>query len=311
MLNKIQSVCPAQKIAIIGAGAVGATTAYTLMFKNLASEVILIDVNEAKEEGEVLDISDGLCFAETGCVVGASFKDAADADVIILTAGAAQKPGETRLDLVNKNKAICASVFKEIGKIKSTAVIIVVANPVDIVTYMAQELSGLPLGQVFGTGTGLDTARLKTAIGKKLGVYPQSVDGFVMGEHGDSEFVPWSTVSVGGVSGGKLFSESEQKAIADDVRTEVYEIIHRKGATFYGIAAVTTDIVEAVLFNQHKVMPASTRLNNYNGVSGVCLGVPAVIGRSGVEKVWSVELTAGEKKRFKKSAETIKQYLKK
>jgi len=309
-MSQQNSTCPAQKIAVIGAGAVGSTTAYTLMLKNLASEVILIDVNEAKEEGEVLDIGDGLCFGETGCVVGANFKDAGNADIIILTAGAAQKPGETRLDLVNKNKAICTSVFKEIGKIKSTAVIIVVANPVDIVTYLAQELSGLPLNQVFGTGTGLDTARLKTAIGKHLGVYPQSVNGFVMGEHGDSEFVPWSTVSVGGVSGKDLFTPAEQKTIADSVRTEVYEIINRKGATFYGIAAVTSDIVEAVLFNQHKVMPASTRLDNYNGVSGVCLGVPAVIGRSGVEKVWPVALTAEEKKRFQKSAETIKQYLK-
>jgi L-lactate dehydrogenase len=303
------NTCPAQKIAVIGTGAVGATTAYTLMLKNLASEVILIDVNEAKEEGEVLDIGDGLCFAETGCVIGANFKDAAQADIIILTAGAAQKPGETRLDLVNKNKAICRSVFKEIGKIKPTAIIIVVANPVDIVTYLAQELSGLPPDQVFGTGTGLDTARLKTAIGKQLGVSPQNVDGFVMGEHGDSEFVPWSAVNIGGVNAQDLFTTKQREQIAASVRTEVYEIINRKGATFYGIAAVTADIVEAVLFNQHKVMPASTRLENYQGVSGVCLGVPAVIGRNGVEKVWPVKLSSAEKKQFQKSAQTIKQFL--
>lgn len=302
--------CLAQKIAVIGAGAVGSTTAYTLMLKNLASEIILIDVNEQKEQGEVLDIGDSLCFYETGAVKCANFKDAASADVIILTAGAAQKPGETRLGLVNKNKAICKSVFKSIGKIKPTAIIIVVANPVDIVTYLAQELSGLPLNQVFGTGTGLDTARLRTAIGKHLGVYPQSVDGFVMGEHGDSEFVAWSTVGVGGLKGTDLFKADERNKIAKAVRTEVYEIINRKGATFYGIASVVSDMVEAVLFNQHKIMPASPRLNNYNGVSGVCLGVPAMIGRAGVEKVWPVKLGFDEKRRFQKSAKTIKSYLK-
>ena len=310
MSTKTHNICPAQKIAVIGAGAVGATTAYTLMIKNLASQVILIDVNEAKEEGEVLDIGDALCFSETGCVLGASYRDAANADVIILTAGAAQKPGETRLDLVNKNKAITTAIFKQIGKIKPTAVIIVVSNPVDIITYLVQELSGLPRGQVFGTGTGLDTARLRTAVGKHLNVYPQSVDGFVMGEHGDSEFVAWSTVGVGGANAVDLISAPEREKIAKAVRTEVYEIISRKGATFYGIAAVTTDVVEAVLFNQHKVMPASTRLENYLGVSGVCIGVPAVIGRSGVERVWSVKLSADEKKKFQASAKKLKEFQK-
>jgi len=308
-MNKCE-ICPSQKIAIIGAGAVGSTTAYTLMLKNLASQVLLIDVNEQKEEGEVLDIADGLCFVETGCVKGADFKDAANADIIILTAGAAQKPGETRLDLVNKNKAIVTSIFKSIGKIKSSAIIIVVSNPVDIITYMAQQLSGLPLNQVFGSGTGLDTARLRTAVGKHLGVYPQSVSGFVMGEHGDSEFVPWSTVSVGGVPSKELINSKDQKKLENSVRTEVYEIINRKGATFFGIANVVSDIVEAVLFNQHKVMPASVRLSNYNGVNGVCLGVPAVVSRNGIEKVWPVKLNFAEKKQFLNSAKTIKQYLK-
>ena len=304
-----KKICPSQKIAVIGAGAVGSATAYTLMLKNLSSQVVLIDVNEEKEKGEVLDIADGLCFTETGCVKGANFKDAADADIIILTAGAAQKSGETRLDLVNKNKAIATSIFKSIGKIKPTAIVIVVANPVDIITHLAQKLSGLPLSQVFGTGSGLDTARLRTAVGHYLKVYPQSVDGFVMGEHGDSEFVAWSTVGVGGASATELIKPADRKKIENSVRNEVYEIIKRKGATFYGIAAVTTDVVEAVLFNQHKVMPASTRLNNFNGVSGVCLGVPAVIGRGGVEKVWPVKLSGEEKKKFQKSASAIKKYL--
>ena len=302
--------CPSQKIAIIGAGAVGSTTAYTIMLRNLASEVILIDINEQKEQGEVMDIDEGLCFVETGCVKGANFKDAADADIIVLTAGLAQKPGETRLDLVKKNREIVKSIFKSIGKIKPSALIVVISNPVDVLTHVAQEVSGLPHSQVFGTGTSLDTARLRTEIARKLGVYAQSVDGYILGEHGDSEFAAWSTVGVGGVPSKDLkLSATDKKTIETTVRTAAYEIINRKGATFYGIAITVTDIIEAILFNQHKILPLSVRVNNYNGVSGVCIGVPSVLGRSGVEKVWPVKLTAEEKKKFIKSAQTIKKFL--
>ena len=192
------------KIAIIGAGAVGATTAYTATLKNLAAEILLIDVNETKEEGEVMDIADGLCLVETGCVKDASFKDARDADILVITAGAPQKPGETRLDLVKKNTEIQKSIFKQIGKLKSTAIIIMVANPVDILALVAQKISGLPRQQVFGSGTTLDTMRFRVALAKKLGVSPQSVHGYVLGEHGDSEFVAWSTVTVGGVPANKI-----------------------------------------------------------------------------------------------------------
>jgi L-lactate dehydrogenase len=298
------------KIAIIGAGAVGATIAYTLVVKTLAAEVILIDVNEAKREGEIMDLDDGQCFSETGCVRAGSFKDARNADIIVLTAGAAQKPGETRLDLVNKNKAITTSIFKSIGKIKPTAIIVVVANPVDIITYMAQELSGLPRAQVFGTGTALDTARLRTELAHSLGVYAHNVSGFMLGEHGDSEFAAWSTVTVGGMPLKQFnFTATDLKNIETRVKTAAYEIINRKGATYYGIAMAVADILEAILFDQHKIVPLSVRLTNWNGVSGVCLGVPAVLGRSGVEKLWPLELAAEERKKFKKSAEMVKKFL--
>ncbi len=300
------------KIAIIGAGAVGSTAAYVATLKNLAAEIILIDVNEQKEAGEVMDIADGLCFVETGCIKGADFKDARDADIIVITAGLAQKPGETRLDLVKKNSAILKSIFKQIGKLKSSAIIIMVANPVDILTYFAQELSGLPKNQVFGSGTGLDTARLRTDLGDYLKVNPKSIHGYVMGEHGDSEFVAWSTVEVGGIpiAKTKMINKKTLKDIEIKVKKEAYEIINRKGATFYGIGLVIAEIIEAVLMNQHKIMPISSRLTNYNGVNDVCLGAPTVIGRSGVEKVWPVELSSSEKNKFKKSAETLKNYLK-
>ena len=304
-INNIQE----QKIAVIGAGAVGATTAYTLMAKGLAAEILLVDINKDKQEGEVLDINDALSFSEVGSVVGGDFRDVANADIIILTAGVAQKPGETRLDLVTKNKAIVTSIFKEIGTIKKTAVIMVISNPVDIITYLAQELSGLPKSQVFGTGTCLDSARLRSNIARKFKVDPVQVDGFVLAEHGNSEFVAWSTVSVAGKKAADLLSKEEMNAIEDEVKNEVYEIIKRKGATYYGIAMVAADIVNVIFLDENKVLPVSSLLDNCNGVSGVCLGAPMVVGRSGIIRTWPIVLSDEEKAKLQKSADTIKQYL--
>lgn len=299
------------KIAIIGAGAVGATIAYTLVVKTLAAEVLLVDINDKKRDGEIMDLDDGQCFSETGSVRSAEYKEAADADIIILTAGVAQKPGETRLDLVNKNKEITKSIFKSIGKIKSTAIIVVVANPVDIITYLAQELSGLPLNQVFGTGTALDTSRLRTELAHLLGVYAQNVGGYMLGEHGDTEFAAWSTVTVGGISLKELkISATELGKVEKRVKTAAYEIINKKGATYYGIAMSVVNILEAIVYDQHKIVPLSPRLNIWNGISGICLGAPAVLGRNGIEKVWPVELTVEEKKKLKVSGDTVREYLK-
>lgn len=299
------------KIAIIGAGAVGSTVAYTATMKDIAAEIILIDKNEAKEEGDVLDIGDGLCFVETGCMKGAQLKDARDADIIVLTAGAPQKAGETRLDLTNKNIEITKEIFKGIGKIKKTSIVLVVSNPVDIITHLVQKLSGLPKNQVFGTGTSLDTARLKTQLGQVFGVSTKNVHGHVMGEHGDSEFVAWSTVSIGGVLIQDMpgFNQTLANKIEESVKHEAYKIINDKGATFFGIAQTVTNILQAILFDQHSIIPVSTYVEKYNGVSGVCIGVPAVIGRLGVEKIWPVELSAVEKKKFQKSAETLRAHL--
>ncbi|MEI6581109.1 MAG: L-lactate dehydrogenase [bacterium] len=298
-----------QKIAVIGAGAVGSTIAYSLMVKNLASEIILIDVNKDKEKGEVLDISDALSFSEIGGVKAGDYKDAKEADILILTAGIAQKPGESRLDLVTKNKAIVSSVFKEIGELKSTAIILVVSNPVDVMTYLAQEISGLSKNQVFGTGTSLDSARLRSNLSKRFDIDSKQIDGFVLGEHGDSEFVAWSTVSVGGKPIREILKEEDMNKISDEVKNEVYEIIKEKGATFYGIAMVVTDIVEALIFDQNKILPVTCRLDNWNGVSGVCLGATAVVGSSGIIKPWLIELNDEEKAKFQESANKIKQYL--
>ncbi len=298
-------------IAIIGSGAVGSTIAYTLTVKDLASEIMLIDINEKKEEGEVMDIGDAMCFVETGCIRGADFKDARRADIIIVTAGASQKPGETRLDLVQKNTAIITSLFKSIGKLKPSTIIIVVTNPVDVLTHVVQKISGLAESHVIGTGTSLDTARLKSTLSDAFGVSSHSIEGFVLGEHGDSEFVAWSSVRVGGVPVTHLpgFSAAQANAIENKVKREAYEIIARKGATFYGIALITTHIVHAVIHDQKKVLPVTTHLKNWNGVSETYLGAPSVIGHNGVEKVWPLALSKQEQKKLQKSAETIKKYL--
>ena len=298
------------KIAVIGAGSVGSTTAYTLVMKNLAAEVILVDINEAKEEGEVMDINDALSFVETGKIRGGSYQDAATADVIVITAGLPQKSGDqSRLELVNKNKEILKSIFDQIKPLNPEVKIVVVSNPVDIMTYYAQEFSGLPRNQVFGTGTSLDTSRLRTEIALALDINVQSVDGFVLGEHGESEFVAWSTVSVGGVLIKDKLGSDKLDEIAKKVRDDAKNIIDRKGSTFYGIAAVTTDIIESVLLDQNKVLPISSRIEDWNGVSGVCLGVPAVVGKEGVKSIWSLELNDEEKEKLKLSAEKIRGYL--
>lgn len=311
MSKKISQTC-LSKIAIIGAGNVGAAAAYTSTLKNLAAEIMLIDINEEKEAGEVMDIADSLCFVETGCIKGKDFKDAADAEVIVISAGAKQKKGQTRLDLLATNKKILSSIFKSIGKLRKDVIIILISNPVDILTYITQEIIKLPKAQVFGTGTTLDSARLKTKVGEYLKVSPQSVNGFVLGEHGDSEFVSWDSLTVGGIPAKKIkkLSAQTRKKIEQKVKKEAYEIINKKGATFYGIAATLSDILEAVLFNQHKIMPVTSRLSHWNGVSNICLGAPAVIGRTGVEKIWPLKLSAEEKNKLQKSAKTLKSYLK-
>jgi len=281
------------RVAIIGAGSVGSTAAYATAIRNIVSDIVLIDINEQKEAGEVMDIADGLCFMETGGMKGGDFTDAQNADVIVLTAGAPQKPGETRLELVDKNVAIVKTIFKKIGRVSRSAMVLVVANPVDVLTALVQNITGLHHAQVFGSGTTLDTARLKTHVARLARVSPHDVHGYVLGEHGDTEFVAWSTVTVGGVPIQKLpfFSASRAKKIEDSIRKEAYEIIQCKGATFFGIGLVIADILEAIFYNQHKILPLSTQSMHCETASHVCLGTPVVLGRRGIERQWPLSLT--------------------
>ncbi len=300
-----------EKICIIGAGNVGSAIAYALTIKNIASEISLVDMNKTKSQGEVMDIADGMAFVETGHVISSNFKDAKKSDIIIVTAGVRQKPGDTRLDLAVGNKKIMDSIFQKIGRLSQKTIIIVVSNPVDILTYHIQKITNLPPSQIIGSGTTLDTSRLRTMLSKLFNVSSQNIHGYVLGEHGDSSFVAWNSVMIGGtpIKHIKGFTKELADKIEKNVSAEAYEIIEKKGSTFYGIGLTVANIVKAILFDQHLILPVSTLINNWNGVSDVCLGSPAIIGRNGVEGHWPLQLSAQEKKKLQKSAEVIKKYL--
>ncbi len=298
------------RIAVVGTGMVGSSFAYAAMIKGLAAELILVDVDELREEGEVMDLSHGLIATATGNVRGGSFKDCQNVDVIVVTAGAPQKPGETRLQLVGKNIKILKGILRKMGKLRRDTVVIMIANPVDILTYVAQQTLGLPKGQVFGTGTALDTSRLRYNISQMLGVNLHNVHGYVMGEHGDSEFVAWSTANVSSMPVSKLLTGKQMKEMQEKTKKAAYEIIQRKRSTYYGIGLVAAEIVDAVLHDKKIITPVSTEPGPAYGITGICLGVPAVIGRKGVEKVWPVQLSADEKRKLKTSADLLKKIMK-
>jgi L-lactate dehydrogenase len=299
------------RIAVIGAGMVGSSFAYAAMIKGLASELIMIDVDEMREAGEVMDLTHALIGTETGSVRGGNFKDCGNVDVIVITAGVAQKPGETRLDLIKKNTSIMKNIIRMMGKLREDTIVIIVSNPVDIMTYIAQQTIKLPKGQIFGSGTSLDTSRLRYNISEMLGVNLHNVHGYVMGEHGDSEFVPWSIANVSSTPILKLISRKQMAEIEKKTMRAAYEIIQRKHATYYGIGVVITELVEAVLHDRKFIIPVSTEPGSVYGIKDICLGVPAVLGRRGVEKVWKVDLTKAEMEKLKKSAAILKSYLRK
>ena len=298
-------------ISIIGAGHVGSAIAYALTIKNVASEINIIDIDEERREGEVMDISDGIAYVETGVVKNGTFKDARNSDIVVVTAGAKQKPGETRLDLAIQNKKIMKSIFKKIGTLKPTTIVVVVSNPVDVLTYYIQKITNLPKNQVLGSGTTLDTSRLRTILSHKFGVSAQNIHGYVLGEHGNSSFIAWSTVSIGGIPINKIkgFTKQYANQLETEVKKQAYEIIERKGSTYYGIGLSVANIIKAILFDQNLILPVSTKLTNWNGVSNVCIGSLAIVGREGVKGLWPIELNATEKNKLKKSDDLIKSYL--
>ncbi len=301
------------KVAMIGCGFVGAASCFALMESGLFREMVLIDANKEKAEGEALDISHGLPFAKPMDIYAGDYSDIADASIVIVSAGAAQKPGETRLDLVKKNVNIFKSIMPQIRDSGFEGILLIVANPVDILTTVAQKLTGFPESRVIGSGTVLDTARLKYLLGEHLGVDSRSIHAFIVGEHGDSEIVAWSSANVSGVPindfcelrGHFTHRESMQK-IADDVKNSAYTIIEKKQATYYGIAMAVRRICEAIIRNEESILPVSVTLHGDFGIEGVSLSMPAVVGKSGVETLVPIKLSVDELVKLQESAAALK-----
>ena len=295
-----------KKVAIIGAGNVGAHIASAAVNKNLAAEFLLIDQNQEFETAQVLDLCDSLLFSHNSRVYSADYKDkkVQSADIFVITAGANQKPGETRLDLVYKNVAILKSIKKSLGTLKKSAIVILVTNPVDVLTALAAEIFELPNSQVFGSGTLLDTARLRWRLARKLDKNISNVHGYVLGEHGDSEFVAWSTVE-----GTDKISRDYQQKTETRVREEAYKIIAGKGATYFGIGAAVAEIIQSILNNSEKVFPLSVVLNGEYGISNIALGVPAKLGEKGIMEVIELGLPPEELAKLQNSAKKLAQFL--
>ena len=306
-----------RKAAVIGCGFVGSATAFTLMQSRLFSELVLLDVNMEKADGEAKDIAHGIPFAGQMKIYAGTYDDAADAAIIIITAGANQKPGETRLDLVQKNAAIYQSIIPEIVKRDFGGILLIVSNPVDILTYVALKLSGLPENRVLGSGTVLDTARLKYALGEHLGVDSRSVHSFIIGEHGDSEIAAWSSTNVSGIPlndfcemRGHFNHDAAMDAIAEKVKNSAYEIISKKQATYYGIAMSVKRICECIVRNERSILPVSAMMHGEYGIEDITLSMPAIVGIGGVETHVPIALSEEEAEKLVESAKKLKEVAK-
>lgn len=302
-----------QKCGVIGVGFVGATCAYTLAVSGLFSEVVLVDMNHKKAEGEAADINHGVSFAKPCFVRAGAYADLAECGLIIIAAGANQKPGETRIELLHRNRVILSSIMEQLTAVNKNAVLLIVSNPVDVLTCMAQQLSGFPAGHVIGSGTVLDTARLKYLVGQKLGVDSRNVHAFIIGEHGDSELAVWSSANISGVDlddycriTGVPDPAAMLHQIYENVRDAAYAIIESKGATYYGIGMAVRRIAEAIVRDEHSVLPVSSMIQGHYGVDGICLGLPSIVGRNGVESVLDIPLSTEELDRLQSSAQKMK-----
>ena len=302
-----------RKVAVIGCGFVGSSSAFALMQSGLFSEMVLIDADTKRAEGEAMDISHGISFARPMQIYAGNYDDITDAAIIVITAGANQKPDETRLDLIKKNAAIMKSIVGEIKKRDFGGILLIVSNPVDILTLIALKESGYTFNRVIGSGTVLDTGRFKYLLGEHLDVDSRSVHAFIIGEHGDSELAAWSNARIGGLKvndfcelRGHFNHEQSMKKIFENVRNSAYEIIERKHATYYGIAMAVKRICEAIVRNEKSILPVSSLMTGEYGLNDVVLSIPAVVDETGVQKVIPIELNDEELTKLKDSANILK-----
>ena len=305
-----------QKVAIIGCGFVGASCSFALMQSGMFSEMVLIDVDKNRAEGEAMDISHGMPFAKPSKIYAGDYDDIIDAGIIVITAGANQKPDETRLDLVHKNVKIFRSIIPQISERNCGGILLVVSNPVDVLTYVAAKLSGFTENRVIGSGTVLDTARLKRAVSEHLTVDSRSVHAFIIGEHGDSEIAAWSGANIAGIPlrdfcelrGHHKHAETTTR-IAGVVKNSAYEIIEKKQATYYGIAMSVRRICEVILRDEKSILPVSSIMYGEYGISDVALSMPAIVGKNGVETKVPIPLSGDELERLQQSASMLRDVL--
>ena len=305
-----------RKIALVGDGAVGSSFAYSMMNQGIGEDFPIIDIKQNQIKGDALDLEDAQVFTYPKHIYAGQYSDCKDADIVVITAGAPQKPGESRLDLVSKNMHILSSIVKPVVDSGFKGIFVVSANPVDILTYGTQKLSGWPKNKVIGSGTSLDTTRLQVALGKKLNLNPQSINAYIMGEHGDSEFADLGEASVGNrplleITKEAGISKDELAKLVDNVRNKAYKIINLKGATFYGVATALMRICRAVLKNENTVLPIDAPLNGEYGLKNVYIGTPAVVNATGITKAIQVPLNDEESKKMKESAATLQKVAKK
>lgn len=300
------------KVAIIGAGGVGATTGYALMVQGIASEIVLIDINKEKAEGEAMDLMHGASFVPPVEVSAGDYSDCEDADVVIITAGAKQEPDETRLELVKKNTEVFKQIVPSITEYTEDAILLVVTNPVDILTYVTLQLSGLPKNQVIGSGTVLDSSRFRSLISNHCQVAASNVHGYIIGEHGDSEVPVWSLTNIAGTPLDNYCPicdydcEGELEGIGEEVKNSAYEIIEKKGATFYAVSLAVARIVRSILRDENSILTISSYMNGQYGVEDICLSLPTIVDSQGVEQVLSLPLNEEEETAFIESAKKLK-----
>lgn len=307
------------KITILGAGNVGASIAYAFAIAGTCSELVLVDIAKDKAEGEAMDIRQGTSFCHPVNIYDGDYEDAAGSDIVIVTLGRARKPGQSRIDLAQANVDIIKSVIPGIAKAAPDAVYVVVSNPVDILTYTILKCTSLSPSQVIGTGTLLDTARLRSLLADKVNLSPQSVHGYVFGEHGDTSMIPWSLAAIGGMQmseyckaheyNNEALNEAALEEMVVDVRKAGAEVIQRKGATFYAIALSVNRICQAILGDEKAVLPVSTLINDRYGISDVCFSLPCVVGGNGVEREVNPPLLPEEIEKLKQSADALKAVL--
>lgn len=306
----------AYKIVIVGSGKVGTTFAYTLLLHGLVGEIVLIDVDKERTEGEVMDLNHAIPLANPIRIYQGDYKDCRGADVVVITAGSAQRSGETRLDLLKRNIAIFNQIVPQVIQYTRDAILLVATNPVDILSYATHKISGLPAEHVVGSGTVLDTARFRWLLGRHFLLDARNIHAFIIGEHGDSEVAVWSSANIAGMPLdaycrfiGCEIPISQREEFTSQVRNAAYEIIQRKGATFYAVAAGLARIVESILRNQNSVLSVSNLVPGYYGIRGVYLSLPAVVGEQGVEHVLELQLSPSEEQALVASAEVLKKQI--